>query len=350
MNDLVDLTFPPISKQSEPAFTDFNYWRPPIATVEIPQIISPPSPALSARSDSSSVGRLSLLNKVLPRRNSRTSMLISNDSGNITASSSRPGSVSRPISPPPTVVDELEGEGEGEGEDEDVQGQQERMHDYGDELSGSLPGSFELDGKMDRYSREARHRNMAARRLDGGAKHGGGEEQGEEEEEEVLEDEEAAGGGAGAVDDEEDYLPEMDFSSVPVRPFGVVCRRARLYSRRRLGYYYSTYDGVSLFSLSLMVRPHAYARCIDEVAASAQLYNEVQLPLSLPFPHRFFRASPLHSSMMNGTTSLHEVKSCPPEPGSIISQTVSTISLRRLGQSRRARQYRGCPVQLQRAF
>ncbi len=52
MTDLVDQMFPPIHRQFTPEFTDFNYWRTPVQEFDLP-ILSPPSPALSARSDTS---------------------------------------------------------------------------------------------------------------------------------------------------------------------------------------------------------------------------------------------------------------------------------------------------------
>ena len=66
-NDLVNEVFPPVTTKFKPEFTDFNYWRSDIANVALPDL-SPPSPALSARSDSS---RYSVLGKFIGRRSSR---------------------------------------------------------------------------------------------------------------------------------------------------------------------------------------------------------------------------------------------------------------------------------------
>ena len=52
MTDLVDQMFPPINRKMAAEFTDFNYWRTPIQEFPLPDL-SPPSPALSARSDTS---------------------------------------------------------------------------------------------------------------------------------------------------------------------------------------------------------------------------------------------------------------------------------------------------------
>ncbi|QRV87873.1 lipin-1 [Ceratobasidium sp. AG-Ba] len=57
MTDLVDQMFPPIHRRWAPEYTDFNFWRAPLPEIELPDL-SPPSPALSARSDTSGGSRL----------------------------------------------------------------------------------------------------------------------------------------------------------------------------------------------------------------------------------------------------------------------------------------------------
>jgi len=52
MTDLVDQMFPPIHRKWAPEFTDFNYWKAPMQEYPLPDF-SPPSPTLSARSDTS---------------------------------------------------------------------------------------------------------------------------------------------------------------------------------------------------------------------------------------------------------------------------------------------------------
>jgi phosphatidate phosphatase LPIN len=52
MTDLVDQMFPPITRKWDNEFTDSNYWKPPLADFPLPDL-TPPSPALSARSDTS---------------------------------------------------------------------------------------------------------------------------------------------------------------------------------------------------------------------------------------------------------------------------------------------------------
>lgn len=86
-----------MSTKFKPEFTDFNYWRSNIAEIELPDL-SPPSPALSARSDTSS--RLSVFGKIagLGRSTSRQPILpVSNPS-------SRPNS---PLMGPSFTSDDL---------------------------------------------------------------------------------------------------------------------------------------------------------------------------------------------------------------------------------------------------
>jgi len=60
MTDLVDQMFPPINRQWAPEFTDLNYWKTPIPDIPLPDL-TPPSPALSARSDTSNQSTLARL-------------------------------------------------------------------------------------------------------------------------------------------------------------------------------------------------------------------------------------------------------------------------------------------------
>lgn len=60
MTDLVDQMFPPIHRKWTPEFTDFNYWKAPVQDYPLPDL-SPPSPALSARSDTSNQSALARL-------------------------------------------------------------------------------------------------------------------------------------------------------------------------------------------------------------------------------------------------------------------------------------------------
>ncbi|EMD40588.1 hypothetical protein CERSUDRAFT_130588 [Gelatoporia subvermispora B] len=63
MTDLVDQMFPPINKKETPEFTDFNFWKPPMQDFPLPDL-SPPSPALSARSDASNQSTLARLRNI----------------------------------------------------------------------------------------------------------------------------------------------------------------------------------------------------------------------------------------------------------------------------------------------
>lgn len=60
MTDLVDQMFPPIHRKWASDYTDFNYWRAPVQEFALPDL-TPPSPALSARSDTSSQSALARL-------------------------------------------------------------------------------------------------------------------------------------------------------------------------------------------------------------------------------------------------------------------------------------------------
>jgi phosphatidate phosphatase LPIN len=60
MTDLVDQMFPPIHRHMDAHFTDFNFWRPPMDEDDLPEL-TPPSPALSARSDTSNRSTLARL-------------------------------------------------------------------------------------------------------------------------------------------------------------------------------------------------------------------------------------------------------------------------------------------------
>lgn len=60
MTDLVDQMFPPINRKWASEYTDFNYWKAPVADYPLPDL-SPPSPALSARSDTSNQSTLARL-------------------------------------------------------------------------------------------------------------------------------------------------------------------------------------------------------------------------------------------------------------------------------------------------
>ena len=60
MTDLVDQMFPPITNKWDHEFTDSNYWKAPLVDFPLPDL-APPSPALSARSDTSNKSAFSRL-------------------------------------------------------------------------------------------------------------------------------------------------------------------------------------------------------------------------------------------------------------------------------------------------
>lgn len=133
--DLVDQMFPPVQRSVIPEYTDFNYWRPAIADVPLPDL-TPVSPALSATSDSS--GRLSMLRNIatLGRRSSRATSL---DGSQPAPSAAQP----RPTSPlvGPSIVAEPEDAETDDVSDRDDMWNEERERDP----RGSMPGSFDQD-------------------------------------------------------------------------------------------------------------------------------------------------------------------------------------------------------------
>lgn len=74
LTDLVDQMFPPIHQDNAPEFTDFNYWKAPIQEFALPDL-APPSPALSARSDTSNQSTLARIRNFSLGRQSGKQML-----------------------------------------------------------------------------------------------------------------------------------------------------------------------------------------------------------------------------------------------------------------------------------
>ena len=73
MTDLVDQMFPPIHRHMNAHFTDFNFWRPPMDESDLPEL-APPSPALSARSDTSNRSALARLRNMSLMGGSKTGL------------------------------------------------------------------------------------------------------------------------------------------------------------------------------------------------------------------------------------------------------------------------------------
>ncbi|GAA5997262.1 phosphatidate phosphatase PAH1 [Rhodotorula paludigena] len=207
MTDLVDQMFPPINRVSAPDYTDFNYWRTPLPSIDIdiPEL-QPPSPALSARSDQStsriSLSRLGNLASSLSRRSSRNTL---NDAASATSRTARGQTPTSPLLQ--ATVPEEHGEEE-EDDDESFLGNRSR--------SSSMPGSLPTESDFERY------RAMAST--------ASGRAQGTTEAEEYKKKVRAAGHADDDVDDEydedeahddedvgeaDDFGDQLDFSSVP---------------------------------------------------------------------------------------------------------------------------------------
>ncbi|WWC65312.1 uncharacterized protein I303_107929 [Kwoniella dejecticola CBS 10117] len=146
----IQLVFPPVSTKNKPEFTDFNYWRDAIPDIPLPDL-SPPSPALSARSDTS--GRLSVLGKItgIGRRSSKQPLLPTSEP------SSRPSS---PLFAPSMTPDELsEMEAEAEADDDDRKSQISMPGSFDDEEEqlNSMGDSFFDDRNRSRNDIEAQN-------------------------------------------------------------------------------------------------------------------------------------------------------------------------------------------------
>ena len=210
MTNLVDETFPPVTRSQQPAYNDFNYWRPAFQEVEFPDL-TPPSPALSARSESRmSVFRIA---GVISKRASKSSLKPTppNGTANSSDENARPpvSTSPRPSSPLQTIYTS-EGEEEEYDEEDDnalpLQSQPAKLRSQR-QRTESMPGSFEdqafLEQMRESLELEARapadtpHSGIAQRQLS----------QEESDDDEGDEDDDG---------DEDDEIPEMDFGSVPV--------------------------------------------------------------------------------------------------------------------------------------
>lgn len=200
MTDLVDQMFPPINRTTEPEYTDFSFWRAPVSHFELPDL-TPPSPALSARSDSSrlGLGRLGNIASSLSRRSSRAGLadrpaLLAGSSG--AARGSRAGTPSSPLLQA-TVMEEDHGT-----DNEDERSESESM-------PGSLPNASDFENyraAVERSNRRRRDPDAEHDELERGEMdRDGGNEYDEEEE----------------LRDDDDFGEEMDFTSVPVSSYSL---------------------------------------------------------------------------------------------------------------------------------
>lgn len=234
MANLVDETFPPVQRNNQPAYNDFNYWRVALPEVELPDL-APPSPALSARSDSSrmSVFRVGAIAGALGKRASRTALRSSTVDGH---GPSDGGSTRSPLStsPRPSSPSPLQAiyhsDYDGEEDEIDLEEGYSPAHRHGAQRrsarrrADSMPGSYEDEAYLsqnrdesdlgdddseravdDEEEEEDQSTNgQSSRRLHkvtGDA----------DEDEDDGDDLEA---GDGTMDDEDD-MPEMDFGNVP---------------------------------------------------------------------------------------------------------------------------------------
>ncbi|KAF5387989.1 hypothetical protein D9615_000643 [Tricholomella constricta] len=218
MTDLVDQQFPPIHRKWMPEFTDFNYWKPPMHEFPLPDL-SPPSPALSARSDTSNRSALARLRNfsLVPsrqstmrmspppegqeRRNSHLRQIssfekLSNTLG-FSQTSSITGDSRRSASPESSTSYDSEDD---EGEDGDVGVDGKRRRRERRRSMTSMPGTL-----------DERHFGMDDDDDDDEAHFGEDGEDGEEGEmDHVLDDEDA---GDEAFD--EDLLAAVEMKNVP---------------------------------------------------------------------------------------------------------------------------------------
>ena len=207
MANLVDETFPPVNRSSQPAFNDWNYWRPALPNVELPDLTPQPvSPALSARSDSSrmSVFRVGALAGALSKRSSRVGLKSnSHESYNNEGTKSPLSASPRSTSPSPlhTVYtqDGLHVPIENEDDSDARRRRRERTE--------SMPGSFEEESYLNGL------RDSTELNPDNGSIHSSSR-QGEDDDDE----EEGSEGDEEDNDNtlEDDDLPDIDFGSVTV--------------------------------------------------------------------------------------------------------------------------------------
>lgn len=205
MTDLVDQMFPPINRKTAPDYTDFNFWRAPVAHFDLPDL-TPPSPALSARSDSSRLGlsRLGNIASSLSRRSSRAGLTDRPALPGAGASKSRSSRAGTPSSPllQATLVEEYDGGNGDAGQDDDDE-------EGGRSESESMPGSLPNASDFEKYRAavERSHRRNPQSDLD--------LEKGRTE----YDDEQDGDGRTQREEEGDDFGEEMDFTSVPVRFF-----------------------------------------------------------------------------------------------------------------------------------
>ncbi|KDN51240.1 hypothetical protein RSAG8_00869, partial [Rhizoctonia solani AG-8 WAC10335] len=157
MTDLVDQMFPPVHRRWAPEYTDFNFWRAPLPEIELPDL-SPPSPALSAHSNTSGGSRLGRFVS-LGRSTSRASLTNARQAKDIRnlgdterrRTTSHPGTMIRagtvnvrpssPLTGPAMSAEDLDAISDAEGR---MQGGVDIDREHRRRMSfDSMPGSFE---------------------------------------------------------------------------------------------------------------------------------------------------------------------------------------------------------------
>ncbi|KEP54332.1 lipin-1 [Rhizoctonia solani 123E] len=158
MTDLVDQMFPPVHRRWAPEYTDFNFWRAPLPEIELPDL-SPPSPALSAHSNTSGgsrLGRFVSLGRTTSRSSSIDARQAEKDIRNLgdterRRTTSHPGTMIRagtvnvrpssPLTGPAMSAEDLDAISDAEGR---MQGGVDIDREHRRRMSfDSMPGSFE---------------------------------------------------------------------------------------------------------------------------------------------------------------------------------------------------------------
>ena len=228
MTNLVNETFPPTERSTQPAYNDFNYWRPSFAEVELPDL-TPVSPALSARSDSRmSVFRVGAIAGAISKRASRSHLRSQSSSSALQLAAASSDGSKIPItnlhrSSSPTPLDAIY-----HSDDEDVAEQEDIGHADRQSSEQTVRGTPVTNGLSPTKYGRPRQRTESMPGSFEEAPFLDSRRTGSDE----IDEQEEADTSAADVDDEpdrrdsddeeeeeaDDDLPEMDFGSVPVSP------------------------------------------------------------------------------------------------------------------------------------
>lgn len=206
MTNLVNETFPPVQRDTQPAYNDFNFWRPSLPQVDFPDF-APPSPALSARSDSSrmSVFRIGSIAGTLSKRASRSNVKADSSGGGFASGTKSPLSASPRSTSPLPLIYRSDDEEEDEVDDDDSAADERRKLRKPRTRHDSMPGSFDNESYLEQVreslelEREAQLGKGDTKRNDDGDDEGS-----------------LDGSLENSMLEEEDDLPDMDFGNVPV--------------------------------------------------------------------------------------------------------------------------------------